>query len=149
MKGNQLSPNRIGTLPTMAAAPRVLVAEDSAPVLLLITRTMEAIGCEVVGVTDGMSAFEEGLKGGYDLCLLDIFLPGMLGTEVLARWSEEGVTHKTIVISSTDDEDVTVRCFESGAVDYIEKPFNVRELQLRVRLHLRTTGHRPEASGLK
>lgn len=122
------------------AVPRVLVAEDSAPVMLLITRAVEAIGCEVVGVIDGLSAYEEGLKGGYDICLLDIFLPGMLGTEILARWTEEGVTHKTIVISSVDDDEMTVRCFESGAVDYIEKPFNVRELQLRVRLHLRSSG---------
>ena len=118
---------------------RVLVADDSAAVALLTSRALAAIGCEVTTVADGIAAFHQGLSGAFDVALLDMIMPGMLGTEVLAGWAEAGLSLPTIVFSGVDDENLTLRCLELGALDFIHKPFDVRELQLRVRVHLAHT----------
>jgi DNA-binding response OmpR family regulator len=116
---------------------RVLVADDAPTVTLIVQRGLEALGWEVTVVSDGLAALEEGLSGRYQLVLLDHLMPGMLGSEILQRWQEAGMDTPTIVLSGVDDDDMVVQCLELGAVDFIRKPFNVRELQVRARAHAR------------
>lgn len=120
----------------MPNAQRLLVADDARTVTLLLTRALESAGYEVTVVHDGVAAYEAGISGEFDLALLDHLMPGMLGSEVLHRWAEEGVEFQTIVLSGMDDDDLVIQLLEQGAVDFIRKPFNVRELLVRVRLHL-------------
>jgi len=116
--------------------PRILVADDAATVRLLLTRALESGGYDVVTVEDGRAACQAGIDGDFDLALLDHLMPGMLGTEILQRWSEEDVELRTIVLSGVDDDDLVIQLFELGAVDFVRKPFNIKELLIRMRIHL-------------
>jgi two-component system copper resistance phosphate regulon response regulator CusR len=120
----------------MADAPWVLVADDAVTVTLLVSRALEAAGYRVTVEHDGSAAFETGVANDFDLALLDHLMPGMLGTEVLQRWGEAGVSFPTVVLSGVDDDDLVIQLLELGAVDFIRKPFNLKELLVRVRMHL-------------
>ena len=116
------------------SAPRILVADDSRAVTLLIERSLQSMGWEIVTVHDGMQALVEGLTGKYDLAFLDHFMPVLLGVEILERWHEAGLDLPTIILSGLDD--MAVRCLELGAVDFLRKPFNTKELQSRAKVQL-------------
>jgi DNA-binding response OmpR family regulator len=127
----------------MAEPPWILVADDAATVTLLVSRALESAGYRVMVESDGFAAFEAGIANDFDLALLDHMMPGMLGTEVLQRWSEAGVLFPTVVLSGMDDDDLVIQLLELGAVDFIRKPFNLKELLIRVQLHLAA----PRAAG--
>ncbi len=116
---------------------RVLVAEDEKTISLVVCRSLETIGCDVTAVHDGLEALQTGLAHDFDLAILDNQMPGMLGMEVLQRWKEEGRPFPVIMLSAMTNEDEVVRGLELGAVDYVRKPFSVRELIARVRAQLR------------
>ena len=116
--------------------PHILVADDAPTVTLLVQRALEGAGWDVTAVSDGAEAFEAGIDGDFDLALLDHLMPGMLGAEVLQRWNEAGVGFPTIILSGMDHDDLVIQLLEMGAVDFIRKPFNVKELLVRVRHHL-------------
>jgi DNA-binding response OmpR family regulator len=120
----------------MADAPWVLVADDAVTVTLLVSRALESAGYRVTVEHDGFAAFETGATNDFDLALLDHLMPSMLGTEVLQRWGEAGVSFPTVVLSGVDDDDLVIQLLELGAVDFIRKPFNLKELLVRVRMHL-------------
>lgn len=120
--------------------PKILVADDAATVRLLLTRTLESAGYDVAAVEEGSAACRAGIDGDFDLALLDHLMPGMLGTEILQRWREANVGFRTIVLSGVDDDDLVIQLFELGAVDFVRKPFNIKELLIRMRIHLSALG---------
>lgn len=122
----------------------VLLAEDDRVVSMLVSRSLEAAGARVTAVYDGVDAYEMGRSGEFDIALLDQVMPGLLGAEVLQRWASEGLALPTIMISGLTDEEDIVSCLDLGAVDFIRKPFNVREVIARVRVQLRAAGIRLE-----
>ena len=124
--------------------PQVLVAEDDRVVSLLIARSLEGVGAEITTVYDGLEAFEVGIANDFNLVLLDQVMPGLLGVEVLQRWLDDGKDMPVIMVSALTAEEDIVRCLELGAVDFIRKPFSVRELLARVKVHLRAQGFEPE-----
>ncbi len=109
-------------------------------VSLLIARSLEGIGAQITTVYDGAEALEVGLSDDFHLVLLDQVMPGLLGVEVLQRWIDEGRQMPVIMVSALTAEEDIVRCLELGAVDFIRKPFSVRELLARVKVHLRAQG---------
>ena len=115
---------------------KILVADRSAAVTLVMRRHFEASGHEVVVVGDGLDAFELGVEGEFDLALIDHFLPTILGAEVIQMWTDAGVDLPTIIVSNLNDESMIVRCLELGAADFIRKPFNTSELDVRAQIHL-------------
>lgn len=120
--------------------PHVLVAEDDRVVSLLIARSLEGVGAQITTVYDGLDAFEVGLTTDFNLVLLDQVMPGLLGVEILQRWMDVGKDMPVIMVSALTAEEDIVRCLELGAVDFIRKPFSVRELLARVKVHLRAQG---------
>jgi DNA-binding response OmpR family regulator len=120
--------------------PHVLVAEDDRVVSLLIARSLEGVGAQITTVYDGLDAFEVGLTTDFNLVLLDQVMPGLLGVEILQRWMDVGKDMPVIMVSALTAEEDIVRCLELGAVDFIRKPFSVRELLARVNVHLRAQG---------
>jgi DNA-binding response OmpR family regulator len=124
--------------------PHVLVAEDDRVVSLLIARSLEGVGAQITTVYDGVEALEVGLTTDFNLVLLDQVMPGLLGVEVLQRWIDDGRNMPVIMVSALTAEEDIVRCLELGAVDFIRKPFSVRELLARVKVHLRAQGFQPE-----
>jgi DNA-binding response OmpR family regulator len=121
-------------------APRILVAEDDRVVSMLVSRSLEASGAQVTAAYDGLEAYEAGRREAFDIALVDQVMPGLLGAEVLQRWREENIELPVIMISGLTDEEDIVACLELGAVDFVRKPFNVREVLARVRVQLRGAG---------
>ena len=114
-------------------AKRVLVADDYDTVTTVLANALEQEGYEVDIAANGVEAYEKGITGAYDLVILDQLMPGMLGLEVIERWNREGHKLSTIMLSGVDDDRTVVGSFESGAVDFIRKPFRLPELLARVR----------------
>ena len=116
---------------------RVLVVDDERTVSTLVTRAVESLGCEVLQSFDGYEAFEIGMRDDFDLALVDMFLPGLLGIEILSRWRAAARPFPVIIVSGSNSEEDIVQCLELGASDYVTKPFRVRELLARVKVQLR------------
>ncbi len=115
---------------------RILIADQNPAVTLVMRRHFEAAGYDVDVAHDGLDALEMGSTGVYDLALIDHFLPTVLGAEVIQTWTESGIDLPTIVVSTLNDESMIVRCLELGAADFIRKPFNTSELDVRAQIHL-------------
>jgi DNA-binding response OmpR family regulator len=114
---------------------RVLVADDSEAVTTVLATALELEGFEVDTTDNGLSAYQMGIDGGYDLVILDHLMPGLLGLEVLERWRREGYEVRTIVVSGIDDDRTPVASLEAGA-DFVRKPFRMPELMARIRANL-------------
>ncbi len=115
---------------------RVLVADDSETVTTVLVTALQLEGYEVDTAVNGIEAYEKGCTGEYDLVILDQLMPGLLGLEIIERWQQEGHEIQTIMLSGVDDERTVVSSLESGAVDFIRKPFRLPELLARVRQRL-------------
>jgi len=119
---------------------RILVAEDDAISRTLLERTLQRAGYAVVSVENGAQAIAELVKHDAPrLALLDWIMPEMDGVEVcreIRRRKEQAYTYLILLSSKESKGDIVVG-LESGADDYLTKPFNVDELKARLR-----TGHR-------
>ena len=116
---------------------RVLVVDDERTVSTLVTRAVESLGVAVTQSFDGHEAYDLGMREDFDLALVDMFLPGLLGIEILDRWQKAARPFPVIMVSGSNSEDDIVRCLDMGASDYITKPFRARELLARVNVQLR------------
>lgn len=123
---------------------RILIAEDEAQISAFVERGLRAAGYDTVVVDDGPPALELLRAGGIDLALLDIGLPTLDGLDVLRQIRREGRTLPIIMLTARTSTRDTVEGLESGASDYIRKPFTFEELLARVRSRLRDT---PASSG--
>lgn len=119
---------------------RILVADDSPTVRLLVRRHLESDGHEVVEASDGTTAYELGSAGGFDLAILDQLMPGMLGLDVLHRWRRQDIDMPVLLLSAVDDDATVVQSLELGAFDYMRKPFSIPELKARLATHLPREG---------
>lgn len=115
----------------------ILIAEDEEGISRVIDRALRAEGHRTTVVTDGLSALETATSGDIDLVILDVGLPRMDGFTVLRmlRTMEEPVP--IIMCTARDSVEDTVDGLESGADDYLAKPFRIEELIARVALRLR------------
>jgi len=115
---------------------RVLIADDDALTRGLLEKTLQWAGYDVVVVEDGRKALEcLSMTDGPRLALLDWLMPGLNGLEVcreIRRHSEFPYIYMILLTARTSKEDV-VRGLESGADDYLTKPFNLDELKARLR----------------
>jgi class 3 adenylate cyclase len=120
--------------PEAALSSRVLVVDDNAASRDALARRLTREGHKVVTAADGASALELVASQEFDLVLLDLIMPEMNGFEVLRRLkATEHTSHvPVIVISALDELDSVVRCIESGAEDYLTKPFNPVLLRARI-----------------
>ena len=119
---------------------RILIAEDEERIASFLERGLRSNGFVTTVVSDGETAYQEGVSGAYDLLLLDIGLPRVDGFTVLRRLREARVTMPVVILTARDSVRDTVAGLESGADDYIAKPFAFEELLARVRLRLRSDG---------
>jgi two-component system response regulator MtrA len=117
---------------------RILVVDDDTALAEMIGIVLDTEGFETVFCADGAEAVEAFRTERPDLVLLDLMLPGMDGIEICTRLRSESGVPIIMLTARTDTADV-VRGLESGADDYIVKPFNPKELVARIRTRLRPT----------
>ena len=120
-----------------APPPRLLVVEDDADLADLLALHLRAAGYAVEHVADGALALQKALAGGYDALVLDVMLPGLTGTEVCRRLRDAGRTVPILMLTARGSEADRVAGLETGADDYVAKPFSVREVLARVAALLR------------
>lgn len=126
---------------------RILIAEDEPRIAVFVERGLRAHGFATTTVGDGVSAYDYASSGSFDLLLLDIGLPLLDGFAVLRRLREEHQQIPVIILTARSSVADTVSGLESGADDYLAKPFHFEELVARVRLRLREE-RTPEAASL-
>ena len=115
---------------------RILLVEDEEKLARMIELELNYEGYEVEKALDGRRGLELALTGGFDLILLDIMLPKLSGMEVLRRLRRESQT-PVIMLTARDSVMDKVAGLDSGADDYITKPFAIEELLARIRAALR------------
>src|SRR6187431_3791562 len=115
---------------------RVLVVDDDTALAEMIGIVLRSEGFEPSFCGDGSLAVAAFRESRPDLVLLDLMLPGVDGIEVCARIREESGVPIIMLTAKSDTTDV-VKGLESGADDYVVKPFNPKELVARIRTRLR------------
>ncbi|MFT4214525.1 MAG: MtrAB system response regulator MtrA [Microbacterium sp.] len=126
---------------------RILVIDDDTALAEMIGIVLRTEGFEPVFCADGATAVDVWREQRPDLLLLDLMLPGMDGIEICTLIRGESGVPIIMLTARTDTADV-VRGLESGADDYIVKPFNPKELVARIRTRLRPAAE-PESKSLR
>jgi DNA-binding response OmpR family regulator len=111
---------------------KILVIEDDPTSLKLVKFALEKNGYEVVGAENGHKGFALAQSDPYDCIILDIGLPDITGLEVLRRLRANQNTTPILLLSAYDDTETKVQGLESGADDYMTKPYEFRELLARL-----------------
>lgn len=121
---------------------RILVVEDEPKIAASITAALADAGCRTEIASDGEDAWFRGDTEDYDLIILDLGLPKLDGLAVLKRWRAAGRKMPVIVLTARGAWAERVEGIDSGADDYLAKPFHMEELTARVRaLIRRSAGH--------
>ena len=111
---------------------KVLLLEDEYMLRISITEFLEDIGLEVTGFSNGDQAFDAIYGTQFDLYLLDVNVPGMNGFDLLRTLRKEGNKVPAIFLTSMVNVDNLQKGYKSGCCDYIRKPFDLTELQIRI-----------------
>jgi DNA-binding response OmpR family regulator len=119
---------------------RVLFAEDDPGVQRFVVKGLREQAYAVDAVATGDAALEQAEINSYDLIILDVMLPGMSGFAVCQRLRELGERAPVLMLTARDAVEDRVAGLDSGADDYLTKPFEFRELLARMRALLRRSG---------
>ena len=125
---------------------RILIVEDEEKLARFVELELSYEGYEIQKATDGRTGLELAESGNFDLVLLDVMLPGLNGLEVLSRLRRSTCV-PIILLTARDAVMDKVTGLDSGADDYVTKPFAIEELLARIRVTLRK--NRPEQGASK
>lgn len=123
---------------------RILIAEDEPAIASFLERGLGASGHTTMVVTDGREAAAIARDDAFDLMLLDLALPSLDGLSVLRQIRARGDRLPVVILTANDGLTSTLSGFESGANDYVTKPFRFEELLARVSLRLSEAGRGAE-----
>jgi DNA-binding response OmpR family regulator len=121
----------------MVISMRILIVEDEAEIVRFLKLELEHEGYEIISASDGRTGLDLALSESFDLILLDVMLPELNGIEVLRRLRREKHT-PVIMLTARDTIVDKVTGLDTGANDYITKPFHIEELLARIRAIMRT-----------
>jgi two-component system, OmpR family, KDP operon response regulator KdpE len=125
---------------------KILVVDDEPPIRKLLRVGLTAEGYVVNEASNAATARRSAEEDQPDLIILDLGLPDTAGHDLLREWREAGILVPVVILSSRTDEAGIVKALESGADDYVTKPFGIHELAARIRVALR---HRLQQQGEK
>jgi two-component system alkaline phosphatase synthesis response regulator PhoP len=115
----------------------VIIIEDEKDISELVQLHLEDMECEVQSFANGRSGYEYAMRNTFDLMILDINLPEMNGIEICRSLRAERVQSPILMLTARNEEIDKVLGLETGADDYLTKPFSIRELIARVKAILR------------
>jgi two-component system, OmpR family, copper resistance phosphate regulon response regulator CusR len=116
---------------------RILIVEDEARITAFLEKGLKANGFVTTVAADASDGLAQARTGGFDLVILDLGLPDRDGMDVLRELRETDTRTPVIILTARDGVADTVSGLESGADDYVPKPFRFEELLARVRRRLR------------
>ena len=126
---------------------RILYAEDEVALARAVAKILEKNNYTVDVVHNGLDALDYLQNGNYDIAILDIMMPKMDGMTLLRRLRTTGITIPIIMLTAKAEIDDKVLGLDSGANDYLTKPFDTKELLARIRVL--TRGKRPVDSTIQ
>ncbi|MEW5849924.1 MAG: response regulator transcription factor [Myxococcota bacterium] len=126
-----------------ATPKQILVVEDDASIVTGLSLNLRYEGYVVEVARDGRVGLEKALRGNHDLIILDVMLPEVNGFELLKTLRQSGKSTRVLMLSAKGTEADKVTGLQTGADDYLSKPFGLQELLARVAALLR----RPAAPG--
>jgi DNA-binding response OmpR family regulator len=115
----------------------VLIIEDDTHIVELLTIHLKDLGCTIDSSTDGRQGLELALNGQYDLIILDLMLPRLNGVEICRRIRKSNLLTPILMLTAKSEEIDKIIGLETGADDYLTKPFSIRELIARVKVIFR------------
>jgi len=125
---------------------KILVIEDDKKIATIVKRGLEAEGFTVEVAFDGVDGLWLATEGSFDLIVLDIMLPGRNGYQICADLREAGDWTPILMLTAKDGDLDEAEALDTGADDYLTKPFSFAVLVARIRALLRrATGHNPVA----
>lgn len=116
---------------------KILLIEDDPHIGELVSIHLKDLNCSVEVATDGREGYEKASSGDFSLIILDIMLPGMDGLEVCRQLRADKVNTHILMLTAKSEEIDKVLGLETGADDYLTKPFSIREFIARVKAILR------------
>lgn len=117
--------------------PRVLIIEDDEDITELVSIHLNDLVCGIKHCANGESGLEMAVEESFDLIILDIMLPGIDGLEVCRKLRAKEIITPILMLTAKSEEIDKVLGLETGADDYLTKPFSVREFVARVKAILR------------
>jgi DNA-binding response OmpR family regulator len=121
----------------MTESKKVLIIEDDANIVELLTIHLYDLRCKVVAENDGRRGFELARDEQFDLIILDIMLPGLNGMEICRKIRQANRQVPILMLTARSEEIDKVMGLETGADDYLTKPFSIREFIARVKVIFR------------
>lgn len=123
----------------MNTPSRILVVDDNATNRLVLAKSLEKAGYDVLTAKDGFEGVEAATRQHPDLVLLDMMMPGRDGIEVctILKAQKETSTIPIVFVTAVAETDQILRAFEAGGCDYVTKPFRSDEVLARVSTHVR------------
>ena len=122
---------------------KILIVEDDDAIRTGIVDALTFADYEVLSASNGNDGMRMAVRGGFDLLLLDLVMPGPDGLQILAEVRTSRPTLPVIILSARGDEADRIKGLTLGADDYVVKPFSVKELMARVEAVLRRSPERP------
>ncbi len=119
---------------------RLLLIEDEAGLRESLRRALEQAGFTIDAAGDGSEGLYLGMEYPVDLAIVDLGLPELPGLEVIRRWRAAGRSFPILILTARDRWQDKVEGLQSGADDYVAKPFHVEEVLARVQALLRRSG---------
>jgi len=116
---------------------KVLIIEDDTNLIDLVSIHLKDLDCQIESATDGLSGFDRAMSSNFDLIILDVMLPKMDGIAVCQKLRALDNYTSILMLTAKNEEIDKVLGLESGADDYITKPFGIREFIARVKAILR------------
>ena len=116
---------------------RILIVEDEYNLADVVSSTLKKEKYSVDVSLTGNEGLDNALTGIYDLIILDVMLPGINGFDILKKIREENIISKVIMLTAKSELDDKLTGFNTGADDYLTKPFHIEELVARVNIQLR------------
>ena len=126
---------------------RILIIDDEENIRSVLSGILEDEGYEVDTAADGLEGLEKASGGGFDLVILDVWLPGMGGLEVLESIKKIYRDLEVIIISGHGNIDMAVKALKNGAFDFLEKPLSLEKVTTLVRNALAIEGLKKREPG--
>ncbi len=118
---------------------KILVVEDDPTLGFVLKDKLQDNGYDVIHCSDGETGYQQFMKHNFDLVIMDVMLPKKDGTTIAQQIRKKNEQIPILLLTSKTMDDDKIAGFESGADDYITKPFNMQELLLRLNVHLKRT----------